>query len=245
MRKLSITIVAIFYIVNTICGQSNKKLLAEIKQLQNTYKKDRALQFDIRYVYSKESRPSALLDSLEGKMEVSGNNYRIELNNTVTIKNDQYVINIFKDDKLIYVTRPSWSERSTSPSMLIDSAFANISNLTYTIDSNTSIKRLALNFPKESSYKKVLFTINNASGYVTKVRYIVKTDRLLMTTGPGDAAKGNDEYGIVEATFSNYKKGQNMPEVFDEKVFFIKKGNEYIPTDKYKDFSIFLGSPNL
>jgi len=246
MRKLSITILAVFYIVNAISAQPDSKLIGQMKQLQRTYKEAANLKFDIEYVYATESKPKVYLDSMKGNMTINGSNYRLALNGTETIKNDRYIIHVFKDDKLIYLTKASAENGNSSPGMLIDSAFANISNLTFRLDSNASTKKLTLTFPQQSSYKTVVFTINNATGYITNTRYVVKTEQLLESRKQESILeKEYDEYGVVEATFSNYRKVQEDTRSFDDKSFFVKNGNEYVPVAQFKDFSIFLGSPNL
>ncbi|MDB5250686.1 MAG: hypothetical protein JWQ40_5080 [Segetibacter sp.] len=246
MRKVHIAIIAVFCLVNTVRGQANGKLIAEMKRLQETYSIGSTLSFDVKYVYATESKPEIYLDSMMGSMEINGNNYRIILNNTETIKNDRYIIHLFKDDKLIYLTKPNSGETGNGPGALIDSVFRNISSLSYTIDSNKIVKRIVLNFPTQSSFKTVVFTINKATGYIIKARYLVKTEQLLETQNrEKEAADQYDEYAIVEASYSNYKKDYRSPYSFDEKTVFVKSGNEYVPAEKFKDYSIFLGSPNL
>jgi hypothetical protein len=219
----------------------NRKLMDEMNKLQSLYLGVNGLSFGVKYLYASESNPRQYLDSLKGEMDIAGNRFRIVLDNTETVMNEKYLIHVFKEDKLLYLSAPANSVGNENPVSLLSSAFAAIKNLTYTIESANGLKTITVNFPSGLQYKKMAFVIDSRTGLLSKVKYVVKTGQLM----DANTYTGGDEYSIVECLFLNYKAGITNLSLFDEKDYFFIKDNQYKPTEKYKDYSIFLGSPNL
>lgn len=91
-------------------------------------------------------------------------------------------------------------------------------------------------------------TINESTGYFEKVAYelftegFLSTDQIAQTGKPGTY----QPEGRIEVLFSNYRQGRFNDSLFNEEIYFTRvgKGN-YEPTERYKDYQIFLASSNL
>jgi hypothetical protein len=220
-----------------------KKLLAG---LQQTYHTNNLLSFDVQYTYTNESRPDSVLDSLSGRLTLLGDNYRYAIDRMVTVKNDRYTILLFEADKLMYLSRPQ-TTASADPVRMLDSLLKSTPGMQVSIGEQKQVKKLQLRMPAGLQYKTVEMAIDKQSGYLTGITYLVKTDALVNPAERhGNAeAEGYEAYARVTARFSHYQTAAADSALFNEAAFFTRNGKTFTPVDQYKDYKIFLGSPNL
>lgn len=224
-----------------------KKIAEEFKHLSTVYKQKASVSYDIKYVYTNESTPGIILDSLSGTVELNGDNYRSVLDSTETIKNKRYVIMLFKEDKVMYLAKPGNKEFLVNPGAVIDSLLSTMPDLQFATEVNEKFKTIRIVFPPAMPYKSISVTIDTSTGFIVKAKYIVKTEQLADTkTSLSDAdGAAYDAYAIVEAQFNNYRINTIDANRFDEKTFFKKEGKDFIVTNAYKDYKIFVGTLNL
>jgi len=56
---------------------------------------------------------------------------------------------------------------------------------------------------------------------------------------------GYDDYALVQTTFSGYQPVQVAAGYFNEARFFTRKDKAFQVTEAYRDYTIFVASPNL
>ena len=219
-------------------------VMTEMKDLQAFYN-NHPLSFSVKYTYANEHDPGRVLDSLSGKIEMAGVNYRCWMDSTETIRNDRYNIVLFKEDKIMYLTKPA-GVVAADPVQLIQATLEKTGVSSAEIQRQGNLKTVRLFFGAGKPYRQMEMTIDTLSGHLIEMYYIVKT-ALLMETPEGKevAAQGYDEYALVRASFEQYLPLPVNPARFDEHVFFSKKGNEFNTTQAYKDYKLIVGSPNL
>lgn len=223
-----------------------KTVLQELYQLQKRYSSEAGLSVDLKYTYSGESKPEVILDSLSGEIQFFGNGYRLKIEQTETIKNDKYAIVLFGEDSLMYISASkNTSSDPFSPTAMIDSSILNAEDARYAITNNENLKYLIITYPDASPYKTIRFVIDKHTGLLVKSIMVLRTEFLTSTNGATVELQGYEAYAIVETSFSNYKKENKKDASIDETLFFTRSGKEFIPTEKYRNYKIFIGTPNL
>ncbi len=233
--------------VNAQAGIDTTTLFAEMTQLQSVYKAH-ALAFDVHYTYASELHPDAVLDSLHGRLEMSGNYYHYWLDSMETMVNANYSVTLFRNDKLMYLAKPSAAMAGVDPLMQLRVVLQRSGISSCAVTQQGALKVLRIDFGPQSSYKGMEMGIEKKTGYVTYMRYIMKTAMLMGAGGEAQVAKANAEYGeyaIVQTTFDHYKQLPANNAVFDENAFFYKEGDAFKTTPAYSEYRIFKGSPNL
>src|ERR1019366_122429 len=94
---------------NRVSAQQNNthRIMELFGNIQEAYKKAGSLSCNLKYTYASESAPAVHLDSVAGKIEMHGENYRFLIDNTETIQTTNYTLLLFKDDKIMYISRSS------------------------------------------------------------------------------------------------------------------------------------------
>jgi hypothetical protein len=238
----------LLFIRHPLTAQSNDpldKMTQLMNEMQSAYSMQR-LSFDVKYVYSNEHTPNVILDSLNGKVEMDGLNYRCLLDNTETIRNAKYAIILFKEDKIMYLTKSSGADSSGNPLLVTRAALqsSNIKKCEITIKGDKKIVNVEFN--AGAPYKKMDMVIDKVTGLVMNMEYVVKTS-MLVTTSSDEASldESYEEYASVRAYFLNYQKMLVDKERFDERAFFFREADAFKPTAAYKDYKLFLATPHL
>lgn len=221
------------------------KLVDEFRQIQQAYSRFPSLSFEMQYRYTNETKPSAVLDSVFGKIEMQSGNLHYVLDSTETIKNDRYSIILFKEDKMMYLSKPDQLRNEQDPLQLLDSAFAKIRGIKYLVKKTASSKIITLIFPTGMAYKRIEFAIDPSRGLVNKITYIVKTELLLESQDNTLDESQYDEYARVELSMNHYSTAPLDSAVFDEHKYFLKEGKDFKTTEPFKQYKIFIGSLNL
>lgn len=224
-------------------GQDVEKVMQVMNEVQAFYNA-RPQSFNIYYTYSNEHTPGKILDSLNGKMELSGKYYRYTIGNTETIHNKHYTVVLFKEDMLMYVAGSGSSGSQANPLLPMRGSLERAGVSRCEITHSGSQKLVQISLKEGAPYKHIELTLDTLSQRLLSMRYIVKT--ALLMDAP-DTAPGSeyDEYAIVQAVMNNYKQLPEDERRFDEKQFFSREGNELKVTPAYKEYKIFIGSPNL
>ncbi|OMP76701.1 hypothetical protein [[Flexibacter] sp. ATCC 35208] len=201
------------------------------------------VSFEVNYTYSNESTPGTLLDSLKGKIEISGENYRSTLDNTETIRNAKYSIVLFKEDKLMYLAANSKSASPADPLETLNTLLKGATNSTFRTEKRNTI--INVSFPAGGNCKQLSITIDTVSQRLLSMQYILKTTLLMGEEMKNEVPEGYEEYAQVKASFYNYKDIPVNSSRFDEKAFFYKDGDAFKVTPEYEDYNIFVGTPGL
>jgi hypothetical protein len=221
------------------------KLFAEMKSLQGVYQQ-KALSFDVKYTYASELHPATLLDSLSGHIEMAGGKYYYQLANTEMTANEKYVITLFKDDKIMYLSKPmSLNAADPLEQMRVSMKTAGVNRCSIT--EKGKVKSILVGFKEGGPYKELQMDFDKASGNLLSMKYILKTTLLMEATGGANAEAPEEygEYAIVQSNYINYRQLSAETNQFDNTKFFYKEGNEFKPTAAYSEYKIFVGSPYL
>jgi len=228
----------------SLAQDEKQAAIQALKRLATVYKSSMNLSFNAAFYYADEKQPHEILDSLQGKFKISGNNYWYALANTEIISDGQFAVILYKEDSLMYLTRSSAATQSINPVALIDSFLVHNTNLNLHSRTNNGQQMITIDFPANGPYKSIVYTINPKTGFVVQMRSIVKSDQLL---DPGVRAAGGSSpgYAIVDVVLNNYKVNEPGSNIFSMSNYFKKEGKEYVTVAPYNTYKIFLGSPDL
>lgn len=201
------------------------------------------VSFDLNYTYANESTPGVILDSLKGKIEISGENFRSIIDSTETICNATYNIVLFKEDKIMYLAKNSKSASPADPLETLNTLLKGATNSSFKTEKQNTIINVA--FPAGSNCRQLLIVIDTVSLRLVSMQYILKTTLLMGEEMNNEVPDGYEDYAMVKATFYNYKGIPLSSSRFDEKAFFYKDGDAFKVTPAYEDYSIFVGTPGL
>jgi hypothetical protein len=218
-----------------------------MEKVQQAYKKTPYLSFNLLYRYANKNEPGKYIDTISGEVAMDKNRMRCVLDNIETVCTGNHTIRVVNEEKLIYVSTQA-PVAMTDPVQMIDSVLQHFSGVHTQMARNKGLATLTILFPPQQQYKAISMTIDESTGFFQKVVYELYTEGLVepdQVDQPGKPGIYQPE-GIIEVLFSRYRKGQFNDSLFDENRFFTRlgKGN-YEPSEKYKDYQVFLASPNL
>lgn len=205
----------------------------------------KSLSFDVHYTYTSELQPGIILDSLSGHMDLSEGRYHYNISNTEMIANERYVITLFKEDKIMYLSKPSGTPQA-DPGQQVLQALKTMGISRCSVDESGSAKAIRINFNSGSAYKEIRLLFDKKSGYLSEMQYVVKTQLLIQATDEQEqVAEKYGEFAVVSCIYSGYAPFVPHPDMFDEHTYFTKEDKEYRAVGTYSDFNVFLGSGDM
>lgn len=231
-----------------VWAQDEKSAIIQaIRDLQDVYNKAEGLSFDVKYSYYSEKAMDITLDSLTGSVKLFSGKYKMKIDKTETVNNGRYVIMLFDEDSLMYITSADrYKERGINPADLINSSMVNIKGVSCSMAMQENVHYININYPDGMPQKRISLMIDMKTGLLLKSIVVLKTMFLTEVSDAIRMQEDADDYAVIETTFNNYHyaDGEKMSEL-DEKNFFTRAGKSFTPVDKYKHFTIFIGTPNL
>jgi hypothetical protein len=220
-------------------------LIAEMKKMQLAYQAH-PVSFDIRYTYAGERQPDVIIDSLQGSVELAGSSSYYRLDNMETLSNSRYQVVLFKEDKVMYLTRPSVLTPA-DPLQQMQALLQKSGIKHCSIHINDGIKTLTVDFEEGMPCRQLVIHVDARSGYVSDMQYVVKTALMMESPGSITAAAVAEygEYALVSTVFEHYRELPATGDRFNDHRFFYKAGEELKTTPAYAEYKIFQGSPNL
>jgi hypothetical protein len=199
------------------------------------------LSFQMQYRFAKEQTPGFYEDSLFGQFHLQGNRYWYRIDSTEMIKNDQYVIIVFREDHLIYLAQPT-AQKQPNPLTFLDSTlWAHVQSASITM--NKDEKQIQLLFKEGLPYKTITYFIQAKTGWITKVACVAKGE-LFYDNSVKDKLEGTG-YAVFEIRMNQYSTEPAANTLFDEGNYFRKEGKQYYPSSLFSQYQIFIGSPTL
>jgi hypothetical protein len=249
MKKFILLVLAgcLLVSVQATAGDSTNAVKQFMQKVQQAYKSASYLSFHVVYRYANKDNPKLYIDTMSGEVALDKSHMRFMIDGVETVTNDTYTIQIHNEEKLIYLSTPKPTQM-TDPMSMIDSALAHFEGMRAGVSKNKGLATLTLSYPPGQSYKNVVMVINEKTGFFEKVAYELYTSELVekdQLIGQGANGQYQNE-GNIEILFSNYRQGKFTDELFNEARYFnrLAKG-QYEPSEKYKDYQIFLASPKL
>jgi hypothetical protein len=249
MKKIIIVVLmgCVLVSMQATAADSTNAVKQFMQQVQQAYRSANYLSFHVLYSYANKSQPESYIDTISGEVAMNRNHLRFLLEDVETVTNDHYTIQVHKNEKLIYLSTPQRAQMA-DPVAAIDSALTHFDGLSTRITRTGGVVTLNVTFPPGQAYKHVAMTIDEHTGYLQKVVYDMYTEGLvekdqLMERGNGGPYQSE---GRIEIVFSQYRQGQFTDDLFSEELYFTRLGQgKYEPTEKYKDYQIFLASSKL
>jgi hypothetical protein len=236
----------ILFVFVAIALRAQPATISESKQLlqkvADKYRNAAHLSFDIAYYYAANKTPVVYLDSLQGHFKMNGSHYWFEVAGTESLYSDQYAMVLYKDDKLMYLTKPTAS--ITNPVASLDDFLKADTLYTCSVTHEKQFDKLAIDFKARGAYKRTEYFIDTHTGFITRMVSWVRSE-LLYDPSAIPAIDQANAYSIVEMQFSHYQENSFDDKVLDTAQYFKKEGNEYVTVAPYETYKIFIGSPNL
>lgn len=229
-----------------------EKIHAFLEKVQQSYRNASYLGFHVNYRYANAGQLSKQLDTMSGEIEIDKDRSRFVIEGTETLITGKYGIHVSGEDKLIYLSKPGHTG-VFDPITMLDSALIRGAGMQATIEPGTASGKqegfhtLTLRFPPGNAYTLIQMTVNDKTGWLERISFDMHTAGVVgqeMINRQGHPAPYEQE-GRVEILFSQYRKGGFGDEMFDEKKFFTRAGDRFIPAEAYKDYHIFLASSHL
>lgn len=220
------------------------KVMAALASVAKAYNDAGVLSFDVQYYYAAEQSPQTHLDSLKGRFKLYKNLYWYELDNTEVMSDSVYTVMLFKEDSLMHLSKRSATMPSFNPLAQLDSFLLNNKNISFEISTTKREEQIVINFNGSGLYKKIVYTIDPATLFLSKVTNVVKAETLY-DASVKELLDEEEVYAIVEMTFGNYQKIKADKRVFDTKRYVKKTADGYEAQFPYNQYKIYFGSTNL
>lgn len=248
MNKIFVLVLSVCFVATSSSAADSTHAVKQfMQQVQQAYRSANFLSFHVLYRYANKNQPDKYIDTMSGDVAMNRNHVRFLLEDVETVTNDQYTIQVHKDEKLIYLTIPRQSQLA-DPVAALDSALSHFEGLRTRVTRSGGVATLNMTFPPGQAYKNVAMTIDEQTGYLQKVVYDMYTEGLVDKDQMMDGDNGGpyQPEGRIEIVFSQYHLGQFTEGLFSGDQYFTRLGQgKYQPTEKYKDYQIFLASPKL
>lgn len=245
MEKIIVCLLALFLSVNAVAQTAeNQKVLAELRRVSERYRTTPYLGFDIRYRYASEEAPDTYLDSLKGSFKLHGDRYWYSLDQTEAIVTGDIMMLLFREDQVMYLSRPSAAWVGSSPVTVLDSLLTHAEGYKATLKTSGKSSLIHLEFPANSACKSITYEIDARTHLISRMQCVVPATELY-DPSVRPVVEGDGVYAVIDIGFANYKENGFDPAQFDTAKYFQKQGAEYVPVAPYQSYKLFLGSPNL
>lgn len=230
---------------NAQTGSKQEEAMACLQKARSLYTDSGGLRMNIVYYYAGESAPSRYLDSVKGSLVLKGADCRMKMDGVETIANERFSITLFEEDKLMYLSRPV-TGASYNPLASLDTLLAHLKGGECKVLHEKGYTIVQITFTPGQAYKKMLFRIDDTSGFLAGTSMTLQTRFLAPDAGQDTLKKmGYDEYAIIETRLSGYRRESVASAYFSEEQFFYRQDKAFLVTDRYRDYKIFVATPNL
>lgn len=244
MKKITV-ILWLILLHNLLMAQEDMRgqVSATLKKLAERYKQSSSVSYDMTYKYAAENKPDDILDSMSGSFKIHQSEYWYKIAETEAVGNGSIVMTLFKEDKVIYLTKPASSFQTYNPVAVLDSFVSGKKIMAAGLSSAGGIDKVVLTCRPGLSYKKIEYDIDSKTGFLNKMICWVQAKEFYDPSVKDKVA--GTMYAVMEADFTNYHEGTNDEKDFDLGKYFKKEGSQYVTVPPYDSYKIFLGSPNL
>lgn len=222
------------------------KIEKEFSLIQSAYKKSEYLSYTVQYLYAKEKTPHNYIDTVNGKYRINRNRFWGVLDNVEFIQDDSLFISLYPEDKVIFLSSaaPDWMSINPNWDSIWKAKKESVKVLTQQEGDFTKIEML---YTGDSATKKTELWYNTQSHMLQKIIYVIKQPYGSASGYDESEAEQNEEgeFAVIEIRFSEYSNTEFDLSVLNANEYVKKNGKEYLPAEKYQDYKIFIGSPNL
>jgi hypothetical protein len=215
-----------------------------LRSLSDRYRTYKSLHFAIAYKYASEARPGVYLDSLKGDFKMSGSRYKYRLDSTEFIGNSDLTLILYRQDRVMFLSKTSPAMQSGNPMALLDSMLLKNDSVNCQLSETKEQQKIKISFRPGLATREMEYTIDRKSGFVTRIINVVQSQQLY-DPSVRSLVDGHSSYAVVETDFMNYREGDFEDSELDTSKYFKKEGKDYITLAPYNSYKIFLGTPDL
>lgn len=251
MKKLFPLLILTFFSLAVSAQSGNEKAMQAMRTLMHNYTKNQGISFDMRFTYATESRPMEVLDSLNGSVKLDGVKSWYQIDSTESLSTGDILVTVFREDKLLFLARPSTGTlpQGTGLSSMNEAWLHNLDSLVQLKlvllewKEDKDQQQITIRYPEPADYKWMNYVIDKKTGLLKTSVTVARGSSL----DPERKVEGKnaDEYSIITTQFLHYSRGKMQAGQFDASRYFIKKGDEYVGVNEFKDYKVFLGSPGM
>jgi hypothetical protein len=217
-----------------------------LEKMQQAYKQAAYLSFNVKYLYANQGHPDRPNDSLLGMFQIDRDRCRFIIDGTETLVTSRHTIRVMPGERLMYLSGAT-HQGLIDPVSLMDSAFRNLKGGYLLVQHEEKADVVSIAFPAGQMYTRIEIAIDRRTGYMDRIVYSLHTEELVgksLVRSPGHDGPYEPE-GQVQVHFSNYRQKAFGDAVFNEDNFITQVGGKYQPAGQYKEYQLFLASPNL
>lgn len=226
----------------------HQQCLEAMHRLAANYQAAAFLRFEVLYRYANTAKPQEYLDSLRGEYKINGTRYWSLLNQQETLVNGDWMVMVFPEDSLLYLSQPGKHAIPggiTSLPTIVDSLLLANPRAQWSYAADAQEERVTMEFPVAEPYKKITWHIDRQSGYLSKMVSLLPAAGLYDPAVQSLLTPGEPTYVVVETLYRQYRQDGFDENLFDAGRYFRKQGTEYVATGQYEHYKIHLGKPGL
>ncbi len=248
MRNVHHTIPLLLFVfsctlpVARLQAQPEQKYLRQIRVAAAAFTDTAYQHFDICYRYASAETPGRFEDSLTAGFKTWRNRFWYTASNTEVVSDDSLAVVLFKDDQLIYLTRPGQANALSGQFALLDSLLGGKYPVAVSAEKQGSVMHYRVEFIQPVYYKIFECWINE-KGRILKTRQLV--NRMLAEQQFSAATQPGSAWISIELEFRQYPGNDFRPEWFDTRRVVTKENNEWVARSPYQHFTVFKANPKL
>jgi hypothetical protein len=246
LRKLSLVFLVCLTARVTLYAQQadGTKIHDLFRKIADHYRNAGNLSFDVTYKYAAESDPGKWLDSMSGNFKMNNSSYWYMLDSTEAMGTRDYALILFREDRVMYLSRPTSQTQSANPLTQFDSLVLKDNRVKASLAEEGSQELVTLEFQPGLVYKRITYYIDRKTYFLTRMISMVRSDQLYEKS-VRPMIKGTDSYVIVETDYNHYQRGGFTEGDLDTGRYFKKVGGDYTAVPPYDSYKILLASSNL
>jgi hypothetical protein len=229
-----------------LCGGkiNAQNLSVESVKLQNAYKNQAFLSFDVKYTYADASSPNTIIDSSFGQFKMSGEYYWGAIDSMEFMQNNNYSVLVSKSDKIMRIANPDGVYNQIINLAQFDSLIGK-GNYNLNMGTTGNLKTIELVFTNSNfAFSKYKVCYDSATNWVTQIAYEIKEDIQDNEDSYGKSSSSST-YMVVTANFTNYQTAAFTNNYYNPANYFLPVGTTYVPQAPYSDYEVFVAAPNL
>lgn len=220
-------------------GQQFSEIIGDITKIKQAMSDSSGISFTMRYLYSKESKPSQFLDSLGGVYKIKGRCIYSKMLGSEVVQNDSVCITVYDVDKTIV----AGSAIREKPNDLFinnwDSAFVayNVDTAFITVKGN--IKTMKFRFTKNSSLHSCTIAYDKNTYLPERFSYITTMSKIPETGKP------ERDGMVITVLFRGYNKAALKRDFFSTDKYITVQNGKAVLKPAYQAYKLFQSTSRI
>lgn len=251
-KKDKILLILILFIGVKIYAQ-DKDVAKIIKRISKSYDSTANMSFDILYSYSEKDiiNKDSASEELKGNVIIAPKKSLFKLPDMEFMQNDSFYITVYNNKKFILIANSQTVNSFEAVPMLLKAdSMVKYYSEHYAINMKLLRGIGTINFIAKDSiamYRKFILSYNQSNYTIKSIKYVFeeKGEKEIYDDGKEDindpiSPKPYLKLITFNVDFNNYKFSSSVSnELYDEKKYIIKENGLFVPTNNYKDYTIY------